>query len=217
MAVERPTVRLFLADDHVIVRQSLKHVLESHGYQVVGEASDGRSAVDLCRLLRPDIVILDIAMPILNGVEAAQQLRTHYDVKIILLTMHVEHQYVTAALCAGVTGYVLKTAAASQLIEAIEAMLAGDHYLSPSVSRVMLEDYVAHRVDAGHWLSTREREVLQLIAEGKNMKEIGALLGISARTAETHRARLMAKLNIHDVAGLVRYAIQQGIAHLNAS
>jgi two-component system response regulator NreC len=216
MAPERRTVRLFLADDHVVVRQALRLVLERAGYEVVGEASDGHAAVDACRLLGPDVVILDVAMPLLNGIDAAQRiLKDQPQIRVILLTMHVEHQYVIAALRAGITGYVLKNCAVSQLVDAIETVVAGEHYLSPGASRVVFEDYVSKSGGSADPLSTREREVLQLIAAGKNMKEVGSLLGISARTAETHRARLMAKLNIHDVAGLVRYAIQNGMVNLD--
>ena len=207
-----PTSRVLLADDHVIVRQGLVSILREEGFDVVGEASDGRSAVKMCESLRPEIVILDIAMPLLNGIDAAREiLKVCPKTKVILLTMYAEECYVLASLRAGITGYVLKSNGASSLVQAIKAVCKSEIYLSPGVSRTVVQAYLSNAAVPSDPLSIREREVLQLIAEGKNMKEIGGVLGISARTAETHRARIMDKLTIHDVAGLVRYAIKRGL------
>ena len=204
--------RVVLADDHVIFRQGLRVLLQQEGLTIVGEASDGRAAVRMCESERPDVAILDVAMPLLNGVDAAREINGRCPAtRIILLTMYAEEPYVLASLRAGVTGYVLKTGAASELILAIAAVSRGEIYLSSGVSRTVVQAFLAGASTAADPLSPREREVLQLIAEGENMKEIGGLLGISARTAETHRARIMTKLDIHDVAGLVRYAIRRGL------
>jgi DNA-binding NarL/FixJ family response regulator len=202
-----------LADDHVIFRQGLRAVLQHEGFEVVGEASDGRAAVRLCEASEPAFAILDVAMPLLNGVDAAKEIhRLCPETRVLLLTMYAEGAYVLAGLRAGISAYVLKTLAASDLVQAIEAARRGEIYLSPSVSRAVVDAFLAGSSPPEDPLSTREREVLQLIAEGRNMKEIGDLLGISARTAETHRARIMGKLDIRDVAGLVRYAIKHGLS-----
>jgi DNA-binding NarL/FixJ family response regulator len=212
-ASERPPERrVVLADDHVIFRQGLRAVLEREGLAIVGEASDGHAAVRLCESERPEIAILDIAMPLLNGVDAAREVRRlSPETRIVLLTMYAEEPYVLASLRAGVEGYVLKSNAAGDLIQALAAVTRGEIYLSPGVSRTVVQAFLAGTKMADEPLSVREREVLQLIAEGKNMKEIGDLLGISSRTAETHRARIMDKLAIRDVPGLVRYAIKRGL------
>jgi two-component system response regulator NreC len=210
------SLEIVVADDHVIFRQGLKAILREQGFEVVGEASDGRAAVRMCQTLHPDIAILDIAMPLLNGIDAARAIAKECaKTKVILLTMHADETYVAASLRAGVIGYVLKSGAAASLVQAIEAALNNETYLSPGVSRIMVQAYLATVAAPADPLSGREREVLQLIAEGKNMKEIGSLLGISARTAETHRARVMAKLDIHEIAGLVRYAIEHGLIAVN--
>jgi DNA-binding NarL/FixJ family response regulator len=204
--------RIVLADDHAIFRHGLRAVLQQEGLTIVGEASDGRGAVRLCETERPHVAILDVAMPLLNGVDAAREIRRRCpETRVVLLTMYAEEPYVLASLRAGVAGYVLKSNAASDLVQAIEAVARGDIYLSPGVSRTVVQAFLSGSSEPLDPLSSREREVLQLIAEGKNMKEIGDLLGISARTAETHRARIMEKLKIHDVAGLVRYAIRHGL------
>jgi len=204
--------RIVLADDHVVFRQGLRAILQQGGLTVVGEASDGRAAVELCDGTRPDVAILDVAMPLLNGIDAAKEIGHRCPAtRVVLLTMYAEESYVLASLRAGVAGYVLKTSAASDLVQAIEAVSKGEIYLSPGVSRAVVQAFLAGDSAPADPLSPREREVLQLIAEGKNMKEIGSLLGISARTAETHRARIMGKLEIHDVPGLVRYALRRGL------
>jgi two-component system, NarL family, response regulator NreC len=207
-----PSRRVVLADDHAIVRQGLSAILQQESLTIVGEASDGRAAVRLCEAERPEIAILDVAMPLLNGVDAAREIaRVSPQTRIVLLTMYAEEPYVLASLRAGVAGYVLKSNAAADLIQAIAAVLRGEIYLSPGVSRTVVQAFLAGSTAPDDPLSPREREVLQLIAEGKNMKQIGDLLGISNRTVETHRSRIMEKLDIHDVAGLVRYAIRRGL------
>jgi DNA-binding NarL/FixJ family response regulator len=204
--VSRP--RVLLADDHVVVREGLKAVLQQEGFEVVGEASDGRTAVKICETLQPEVAVLDIGMPLLNGIDAARDiLRLCPHTKVLLLTMYNQECYVLAGLRAGISGYVLKSGAASNLVQAIDAVFKGEFYMSPGVSRAVVQAYLSNVPTPADPLSPREREVLQLIAEGMNMKEIGSLLGISERTAETHRARIMGKLNIRDLAGLVRYAI----------
>jgi two-component system response regulator NreC len=217
MSVVAPTLRIFLADDHAVLRQGLRAILQQEGFNIVGEASDGRTAVAMCRTLQPHVAILDVAMPLLNGVDAARELLKECPgTKVILLTMYAEDMFLLSALRAGVAAYVLKSSAASSLLHAIEAVVMNETYLSPAVSRMMVQAYLSNVDCPPDPLSPREREVLQLIAEGNSMKEIGGLLGISARTAETHRARIMAKLNVRDVAGLVRYAVAHGLIIVNA-
>ena len=203
-------LQILLADDHQMVREGLKMLLERAGFKVVGEASDGQEAVRRVRDLVPDVAVLDLAMPLLNGLEAAQEiLRDSPRTRPILLTMHAEDPYVTAALRVGVKAYVLKTQAAPDLIQAIEEVSRDRIYLSPGISRTVVEAYLAKTEPDP--LSPREREVLQLVAEGKTTKEIARLLGVGVKTAENHRTRILAKLDIHETAGLVRYAIRQGI------
>jgi DNA-binding NarL/FixJ family response regulator len=205
-------VRVLLADDHQIVRQSLKALLERDGFQVVGEASNGHEAVRLASTLEPEIAVLDIAMPLMNGLDAAHELRhSSPKTKTILLTRHDEDQYVIAALRAGVRGYVLKTQAATDLIHAIQQVQRGQIYLSPGVSRAVVEAFLAKADLPTDPLSPRERQVVQLIGEGKSTKEVASVLGISVKTAESHRTRLMQKLDIHDTATLVRYAMRRGL------
>lgn len=207
--------RVLLADDHVVVREGLKVVLQQEGFEVVGEASDGRAAVKICEAQQPEVAILDVGMPLLNGIDAARDiLRLCPNTKVLLLTMYNQECYVLAGLRAGVSGYVLKSGAASNLVQAIEAVFNGEVYMSPGVSRAVVQAYLSSAQAPPDPLSPREREVLQLIAEGMNMKEIGGLLGISERTAETHRARIMAKLNIRELAGLVRYAIAHHLVEI---
>jgi two-component system, NarL family, response regulator NreC len=209
------TIRVLLADDHELVRQGLKLLLEREGFSVVGEASDGQMAVNLATKFCPDIAVFDIGMPILNGLDAARGIHNVSPrAKTILLTRHDEEQYVTEALRAGVKGYVLKNQAATDLIHAIRQVYRGEIYLSPSISRTVAEAFLSKTGLPADPLTLRERQILQLIGEGKSSKEIGNVLGISVKTVESHRTRLMQKLDIHDVASLVRYAIRRGLVVL---
>ena len=204
--------RVILADDHVLVRQGLKSLLEREGMQVVGEATDGQEAIGLAAKHMPDVAILDIGMPILNGLDAAREIRKACaKTKAILLTRHDEDQYVTEALRAGVKGYVLKHQVAHDLVHAIHQVCRGGVYLSPSISRAVADAYLSKAGATPDPLSARERQVIQLIVEGKSTREIALLLGICVKTAESHRARLMHKLDIHETASLVRYAIRRGL------
>ena len=204
-------VRIVLADDHVLVRQGLRSLLEREGFQVVGEASDGQEAIRLTESFQPDIAIMDISMPILNGLNAAREMsRSSPKTKAILLTQHDEGQYISEALDAGVKGYVLKNQVASDLLLAIRQVSRGQVYLSPGISRAVMEAYHSKSEKSKNPLTLRERQVLQLIAEGKSTKDVATLLGISVKTAESHRTRLMRKLGIHETASLVRYAVRQG-------
>jgi two-component system response regulator NreC len=206
------TIRVVLADDHQLVRQGLKALLEREGFHVAGEASDGQEALRLVPNVSPDVAILDISMPILNGLEAARELKKYSPrTKTILLTQHDEDQYVIEALRAGVRGYVLKNQATTDLVHAIQQVCRGEIYLSPSISRTVVEAFLSKTALPTDPLTSRERQVLQLIGEGKSSKEIAALLGISIKTAESHRTRLMRKLDIHELASLVRYAIRRGL------
>lgn len=206
------TLRIVLADDHMIVRQGLKSLLEREGFQVVGEAADGFEAVRLSRDLTPDLAVLDLSMPSLNGVDAALEIvQASPKTKIILLTMHTEEQYVLRALRAGITGYILKTKAAADLLQAIHEVSRGMTYLSPGVSSTVVQAYLSKSDIPADPLSHREHQVLQLIAEGKSTKEVAAILGVSVKTAESHRTRIMEKLDIHETASLVRYAIRRGL------
>lgn len=205
-------IQVLLADDHQIVRQGLKSMLEHEGFRIVAEASDGREAVRLAASSHPDVAVLDLAMPGLNGIDAGREiLRSTSRPKIILLTVHKEDPYVLEALRGGISGYVLKTQAADDLVRAIREVMRGAMYLSPGVSRAVVEAYRTRSELTTDPLSPREREVLQLVAEGKTTKEVAGLLGISFKTAESHRMRIMAKLDIHETAGLVRYAIRTGL------
>jgi two-component system, NarL family, response regulator NreC len=205
-------LRILLADDHAIVRQGLRALLDRERLEVVGEAADGREAVKLTTTLKPDVAVLDLSMPLLNGMDAAREiLKADPRTKVILLTMHTEDRYVLEALRAGVSGYVVKTRAAGDLLQAIREVHQGHFYLSPGISRVVIEAFLAKGEPPPDPLTSRERQVLQLIAEGKTTKQAAALLDISVKTAETHRTRIMQKLDIHETAGLVRYAIRLGL------
>lgn len=205
-------LRILLADDHVIFRQGVKALLEREGFRVEGEAPDGHAAIQLAEQLTPDVAVLDLTMPLLNGLDAARQIaRVSPLTRSILLTMHTEDPYVARALHAGIRGYVLKSQAAEDLVQAIREVSRGAVYLSPGVSEIVVEAYLAKRDVPPDPLTSRERQVLQLIAEGKTTKEVAALLGVSVKTAESHRMRIMTKLDIHETAGLVRYAIRQGL------
>lgn len=204
--------RILIADDHAVVREGFKAVLERHGFAVVGEAADGRETIRLAGELQPDVAILDLAMPLLDGLGAAREIaRISPRTKTILLTVHTEDQYVLEALQAGVRGYVLKSQVTANLVQAIQEVMRGARYLSPGISEAVVQAYMAKTDVPADPLTAREREVLQLIAEGKTTKEIAKLLGVSVKTVESHRARLMDKLDIRQTAGLVRYAIRRGL------
>ena len=216
------TVKVVLAEDHTMVRAGVRALLEAaEGITVVGEASDGREAVKLVHNLEPHVVVMDVAMPKLNGIEATRQIhKERPETRIIILSMHGDRQYIFEALRAGASAYLLKDAAFGELLTAMEAVVAGRTYLSPAVSSVALDDYV-HRVRSDaepggiDKLSAREREVLQLIAESKTSAEIGRSLHISVHTVDTHRRKIMEKLDIHSVVDLVKFAIRNGLASLD--
>lgn len=204
-------IRVVLADDHVLVRQAIKMMLEREKLEILGEASDGLEAIQLAQQLHPDVVVLDLAMPTLNGISAVGEIRkVSPSTKVILLTMHTEEHYILEALRAGIKGCVWKSQASEQLIQAIREVHAGGVYLSPSVSGAVVQAYLAKTELPYDPLTGRERQVLQLIAEGKTTKEVAIILGVKVKTAETHRTKLMEKLDIHSTAGLVRYAIRRG-------
>ena len=206
--------RVLLADDHQILRQGVRALLEKAGHVVVGEASDGRQACQLARRLQPSIAVLDLSMPLLNGCDATREIRrVSPRTRVIILTMHTERPFVLQAMQAGARGYMLKSQAAADLIRAIQDVLSGAAYLSPGVSALLLDAYRERSDDRDEPLTARERAVLQLIGEGKTTKAIAGVLGISFKTAESHRSRIMQKLDIHQVAGLVRYAIRRGLLH----
>lgn len=205
-------VRVLLADDHEMFRQGLRLLLEAEGFQFVGEASNGFEAVRLCEIHHPEVVILDLAMPLLNGIYAAREIiKSNPRISAILLTQHTEEHMVLEALRAGITGYVLKTKAMSELVQAVRAVCRGEMYLTQSISRTVVQAFLSKDDLPERPLSDRERQVLQLIAEGKTTKEVATQLGISVNTAESHRTHLMEKLDIHDTAGLVRYALRKGV------
>jgi DNA-binding NarL/FixJ family response regulator len=205
-------IRIVLADDHVLVRQGLKSLLEREGFQVVAEASDGQEALRHVKSHQPDVAVMDISMPTLNGLNAAREVRrASPKTKTIVLTQHNESQYIRDALEAGVKGYVLKSQVASDLVLAIRQVSLGQVYLSPGVSSAIMEAYQSKSEKSKNPLTLREGQVLQLIAEGKSTKDVASLLGISVKTAESHRTRLMQKLDIHETASLVLYAVRHGI------
>lgn len=205
-------LRILLADAQVIFRQGVRTLLQDQGFDVVAEAGDGTEAIRVAQDVTPDVAILDLAMPHLSGPDAAQQIaQVSPQTMTILLTMDAEETYVAQALQAGIRGYVLKTQSITDLVQAIREVAAGGLYLSPSVSQVLVQAYVSKHEIASGPLTAREFQVLRLVAEGKTTREAAELLGISAKTAESHRMRIMAKLDIHDTAGLVRYAVRQGL------
>ncbi|HJZ62882.1 MAG TPA: response regulator transcription factor [Candidatus Acidoferrum sp.] len=204
--------RILLVDDHALVRQGLRSLLEREGFTVVGEAADGLEAIQQTRALSPDIVVMDISMPSENGLNAAREIhKSCQGIKVILLTQHSEDVYIADALEAGVAGYVLKSQVSNDLLHAIRQVLGGRVYISPGVSGAVLSAYKSRIDKKTDVLTLRERQVLQLIAEGKTTRDVASLLFISVKTAETHRSRLMQKLDIHETAGLVRYAIRRGL------
>ena len=204
--------RILLADDHEIVRQGVRLLLQQEGFEVAGEAANGQEAIRLARESCPDIALLDYGMPLLNGIAAAREItQACPKTKVILLTMHTDDQYVLEALRIGVKGFVVKSQAPADLVRAIHEVLHGMVYLSPRVSRALVQAYLAKSALPADPLTAREREVLQLVAEGNTTKEIAQLLGISFKTAESHRTRIMKKTSIHETAGLVRYAVRRGL------
>ena len=205
-------IQVLLADDHQIVRQSLKVLLEKEGLKIVGEASNGQEAVRIAESMHPDVAVLDVSMAVLNGIDAAKEIqKVSPQTKTIFLTVHDEDPYLLDALRVGAKGYVVKTHAAENLVKAIREASRGGVYLSPEVSRAVVQAYQNKTELSSEPLSPRERQVLQLIAEGKTTKEVAGVLNISVKTAETHRTRIMEKLDIHETAGLVRYAIRRGL------
>jgi two-component system, NarL family, response regulator NreC len=208
-------IRILLADDHQIVRQGIKSMLGRHEIEVVGEAADGHEAVRLAADLAPDVVVMDLGMPLLNGLDSAREiLRAAPRTGVVLLTMHAEDHQVLAALRMGIRGYIIKTQAVDELVRAIQEVAKGKFYLSSGASQTIVEAYLSGTDAPVDPLTARDRQVLQLVAEGKTTKEIAIQLGISAKTAETYRARIMEKLDIHDTAGLVRYAIRRGLVQI---
>jgi two-component system, NarL family, response regulator NreC len=210
--------RVLLADDHKLMRSGLRLVIErTTGSTVVGEADDGRQAVALAEQLRPDVIVMDIGMPNLNGVEAARQItEAHPEIAIVMLSMHSDEGYVLRALKAGARAYLLKDSAEADLNRAIQAAVEGKSFFSPTVSKVLLEDYMrkvqrAGAEDSYDLLSPREREILQLVAEGKSSKEVAGLLNLSVYTVETHRANIMQKLNLRGIPELILYAVRKGL------
>jgi DNA-binding NarL/FixJ family response regulator len=211
-------LRILLADDHTIVRQGLRKILEAHqDWSVVAEASDGREAVRQTLDLQPDVLIVDIGMPLLNGIETTRQVvRRLPGIGVVILSMHSDETYILQALQAGARAYLLKDSADTDLIRGVAAAAAGESFFSPVVARVMLDDYLRHLsqkgiVDRYQALSEREREIFQLIAEGRSNKEIADLLSVSPSTIETHRAHILQKLDVHSTAEIVLYAVRRGV------
>jgi two-component system, NarL family, response regulator NreC len=205
-------LRILLADDHPIVRQGLRLLLEREGFEVVAEAADGQEAVSLAAKHKPDVAVLDLIMPTLNGLDAGRQiLQQGGKTAVVLLTMNTDEHHVATALRAGIRAYLLKTQAAEDLVLAIRDVVRGQIFLSAAVSRVVVDGYLSGVQAPSDPLAPRERQVLQLVAEGKTSKEIAVVLGVSVKTAESYRANIMEKLDIHETAGLVRYAIRRGL------
>ncbi len=206
-------MRILVADDHTLVRAGLTSLIARlSDMEVVGEASDGRHAMRMVRELKPDLVLMDIAMPGLNGLEAAERIKSlEPQIKIIILSMHASEEYVAQALKAGASGYLLKDAATTELEMALKSVSMGQFYLSPAISRQVVDNYLRGGPTGIEVLTPRQREILQLIAEGKSTREIADTLHLSVKTVETHRTQLMERLEIYDTAGLVRYAIRKGL------
>jgi len=206
-------IRILLADDHSVVRQGFRRILESQpDMEIVGEAANGREAVCLASELKPDVIVMDVAMPELNGIEATRRIaETSVRTRVLALSMHKDAVYVREILRAGARGYLLKDAFEGDLVTAVRAVARGEAYLAPAVSEAVLSDYRQHVTDPIDLLTSREREVLQLIAEGKTNKEIAALLQLSVYTVDAHRGRIMEKLNLHSTGELVRFAVRKGL------
>ena len=205
--------RILLADDHAVVRQGFKLILGGEAdMEIVGEAANGREAVELAQQLRPDVVVMDVAMPELNGIEATRRLiAENPHTRVIALSMHKDSVYVREILRAGARGYLLKDSGAGDLVTAIRAVAGGESYLSPAVSNAVLDDYRRHVTNPIDLLTSREREVLQMLAEGKTNKEIAVILNLSVYTVDAHRGRIMEKLNLHSINELVRFAVRNGL------
>jgi len=214
-------IRLLLADDHKLFRDGLRSMLDGHkGIEIVAEASDGIAVTKLAGELHPDIILMDVSMPDLNGIEATRKISAeHPTIKIIMLSMHSDRRYITEALRAGARGYLLKDSAFDEVLTAIRDCSSGKIYLSSRIADIVINDYInlARNADSSAFaiLSAREREVLQLLAEGKSTKEIASQLKVSAKTIESHRKQVMDKLNLHSVAELTKYAIREGLTQLN--
>lgn len=212
------TIRILLADDHTVVRKGLRLLLENQaGFHVIADAADGREALALAELHTPDVVVMDVAMPILNGIEAARQITAKLpQTAIVFLSMHSDEGYVLKALKAGARAYLLKDSAENDLISAVIAVSEGKAFFSPAISKMLVEDYIRQMQDrqmedSYELLTTRERAVLQLLAEGKSNKEAAAILNLSLYTIETHRGNILQKLNLHSGAELILYAIRKGV------
>jgi two-component system, NarL family, response regulator NreC len=211
-------LRILLADDHTVMRTGLRVLLERQpNLEVVGEAENGRDSIQLAASLRPDVVVMDVGMPVLNGIEATKTIVTEDpNIAVVILSMHADESYVMRALKAGARGYLLKDSAPADLLGAIQAVTQKKSFFSPKVSRILAEDYVRvlkqkGAVDSYDLLTSREREILQLLAEGKANKEVAAALNISPYTVETHRSHILEKLNLHNPAELILYAVRKGI------
>lgn len=213
-------IRILLADDHTLLRNGIRALLKDQpDMVVVGEAEDGREAVQMVDKLSPNVVLMDISMPSLNGLEATRQIkREHPEVNVLVLTMYDQEEYFRQVLEVGASGYIIKRAAVSELVAAIRAVYKGEAVLSPSITRLLLEDYmrkeVSHSISETDTLTPREREVLQLIAEGKTSREIAEILNLSIKTVQSHRTSLMQKLDLHDRGDLIKYAIQKKIIEI---
>ena len=214
-------IKVVVADDHTILRQGIKALLDNQeGIEVVGEAKDGREAIKTIEELLPDVILMDIAMPGLNGLEATRRIKKKFpQTKVVVLTMHANEEYIFQILNAGADGYLVKETAFQDLISAINAVHKGEAFMSPSISKKVMTDYIQRAQGEEKvgfdTLTTREREILQLVAEGNSNKKIAEALFISPKTVETHRAHIMDKLNIHDRAGLIKYAIRKGMINLD--
>lgn len=208
-----PTISVLLADDHAVVRNGFRHILAAQwDLEVIGEASNGREALDMAEQSKPDVVVMDVTMPELNGIEATRRItRSLPKTRILALSMHKDSAYVREILRAGAKGYMLKDSSPEDFLAAVRAVAKGQGWLSPAVSDAVLDDYRKHVTNPIDLLSTREREVLQLIAESKTNKEIASLLNLSVYTVEAHRGRILEKLNLHSVSELVRFAMRNGL------
>jgi two-component system response regulator NreC len=212
------SLRILLGDDHTLLRQGLRKILQERpDWEVVAEAGDGREAVRQALAVQPDIAILDIGMPLMNGIEATRQIvRRQPETHVLILSMHADEAYIIQALKAGAKGYLLKDSADTDLIRGVAAVASGKSFFSPAAAKVMLDDYVRHLAERGitdrfDSLSEREREIFQLVAEGRSNKEIADLLSVSPTTIETHRAHVLQKLDVHNTAELVLYAVRRGV------